>query len=105
MAEAATCLGFQDPKYPWDFMIKITTSNRPYDESKINIAALNTGADYEKFRACLSAHESLEKVNQQVKAGKTLGVTAKPTVIIGGQVFAASVPEEQVLSAIKQLIE
>ncbi len=88
-AEAALCIESQNPDSFWTFLDKIIQTNEKPDslEESINIAAKESGVDYDKFRSCFLQREFEEKVNNHLLYAKKMGVTAAPLLILQGTVL------------------
>ncbi len=83
-AQAANCAGRR--QLFWRFHDRIFTERTAFTASTISAALQSIGADGPEFRTCLASDETKNEVARDVKAGRALGVSGTPTLLIGSRV-------------------
>jgi protein-disulfide isomerase len=88
-ATYAQCVYEQDPDSFWRFVDgvfasqeSITTANA---NAKLEEIGASAGADTAKASACAQQPETVQKIQQSVDLGRTVGVTGTPTLYVNGR--------------------
>jgi protein-disulfide isomerase len=66
-------------------------------------AAAHSGvADATRFRECLTSDGSRRRVSEDIRAGRSVGVDATPTVIIGDQLVVGDLAEKDLIALVRK---
>lgn len=104
LSEAALCVHSQGEKHFRKFA-EIYANNPPgIDESALESAAKNSGADVEAYKKCFLARDHQNVLNQQLDFASKAGVTSMPTVIIDGEPLEGSMSAEDVRAIIQRKV-
>lgn len=80
-AEAARCAGDQG-KY-WEMHDRLFASQQALGEARLLEHGLAIGLAPEPFQACLKSGKHADEVRQDMAAGRRLGITGTPTLLLG----------------------
>jgi protein-disulfide isomerase len=90
LARAAICAEEQGKLPPMDdALFRNQEAKRPVEE----IAAV-VGLDLARFRRCLGAPETEMRLRSDIDAAVRVGLTATPTYVVGGRIYAGQLPVE-----------
>ena len=98
-AEAAICANEQDKFWQMHDMMFKNQDKLGIDDLKANATSL--GLDAAKFNECLDSGKNKKVVDEDMAAGKKLGVTGTPAFFINGTMLSGAQPIE----AFKELID
>lgn len=65
-------------------------------------AAASLDVNVEKFRACMSAESSLNRLQQEIAFGRQLGVSGTPTIFVNGRMIVGAPPAWSLLELIEE---
>lgn len=102
MAEAAHCANDQG-KF-WDYQDLLFSSEKTPDSQQLIEYAKILGLDDEKFRNCMGNRKYQSKVENNVKNGKEMGISAIPTFIINGKMILGVPSPEKFEKIIKKAL-
>ncbi|MGA8185360.1 MAG: thioredoxin domain-containing protein [Terriglobia bacterium] len=80
-AEAARCA--QDQGKFWEMHDRLFGNQKSLDEKGLEASARALGLDTQQFQQCLTSGKYKKEVQDEVEAGKKLGVTGTPTFFLG----------------------
>lgn len=80
-AEAARCA--QDQGKFWEMHDRLFGNQKALDEKGLEASAKALGLDTQQFQQCLTSGKYKKEIQDEVEAGKKLGVTGTPTFFIG----------------------
>jgi protein-disulfide isomerase len=104
-AEAAKCAGDQG-KF-WEYHDYLFTHQKGENQGAFVARNLKAFArllklDVAKFNACLDSGQKKQAVEDETTAGKNIGVTGTPTIIVNGKVFVGALPFDTFKQAIDE---
>lgn len=102
-AEAALCVKDQSPDAFWTFLGKVMTIESDNAEEKINMAAKDTGVNYDEFRDCFLKREQQQVVDTHLAYANNLGITSAPLMILQGNVLELPLDNKTLTAKIKEL--
>lgn len=101
---AAQCVADQN-KF-WDFHSKLFTVQAEagqgttekvnvgrFSDAKLREYAQGVGADLAKYDACFASPDTLQKVQEQERAARGLGLSGTPSFVINGSPFTSGIPD------------
>ena len=109
-ASAATygqCVYEQDPESFWQFIDGVFAAQESITKDNVNAKleqiSATAGADTAKASACAQQPDAIQKVQQSIDLGRTVGVTGTPTLFVNGRKIPSmtDIPYE----SLKQVID
>ena len=89
-AEAAEC-AFEQGKF-WEYHNILFENQNQITDDLLQIFADKVGLDLEDFSDCLKQRKELERVSNDIKEGKSLGVAGTPSFFINGKLLVGAQP-------------
>jgi protein-disulfide isomerase len=102
-AQAGNCAREQG-KF-WEYHDKLFANQQALQPEFLKRYAAETGLDAATFNACLDTAKYSDRVQQQIGAGTTLGVSATPSVFINGRMLNGAQPYEVFAAVIDEELE
>lgn len=96
-AKAALCAARQG-KF-WEYHAALFANPGTFDQASMAILANDLGLEPTRFNECLTQDATLPLVERTVIEAQALGVTAIPTVFIGGTRYEGALSYDQLLKA------
>lgn len=63
--------------------------------SWLTYAEISEVPDLERFAACVAGGRFMERIDRDLQAGRSAGVQATPTFVVGGRMFSGTLSEEE----------
>lgn len=98
-AEAAGCAEVQG-KF-WQMHDRLFALRGELKSTDLEQAAVQSGLEVEKYRACMRTRDRVKEIEDDLKAGVEAGVRGTPTFFLNGQKIEGVIPKE----AFKKLID
>lgn len=96
-AQAALCAGRQGRF--WEYHARLFEDPGPFDQLSLAVIADGLGLDAASFNDCLAQDATLPLVQRTIDEARALGLTAIPTLFIGGKRHEGAMTYEQLLEA------
>jgi protein-disulfide isomerase len=104
-AEAAECVGrVAGSSAFWSMHDQLFAQGSNLGAVSYTSLATQLGVNPQSFVACMNAHESVGKVNQDVMTGNQSGVNGTPATFINGVLISGAVPYESLRQAVQQAL-
>jgi protein-disulfide isomerase len=103
MAEAAHCANDQG-KF-WQYQDLLFSLKNGFGSKEVKIYARQLGLDEEEFEECISNRHYRSKVEENVKIGREIGVSATPTFIINGKLVSGAISYEKFEALIEEALK
>jgi protein-disulfide isomerase len=92
-AEAAHCAEAQG-KY-WEYQDRVFKAEEKPDRAMLEKYAEQLGLDRSAFEDCLDSGRYRSQVEEDIQAGRNIGMSATPTFIINGKMFSGSLSYDE----------
>jgi protein-disulfide isomerase len=103
MAEAAYCANDQGKFWKYQDLL-FSSENKPGPE-EFKQYAQKIGLDEKKFMQCIEHRKHKFKVEENVKIGREMGISATPTLIINGQMISGALSAEKFEDLIEEALK
>jgi protein-disulfide isomerase len=97
-AEASLC-AFEQGKF-WQMHDAMFKDQQKLSVPELKATAATLGLDADKFNSCLDSGKYASKVQEDIDAGRKVGVSGTPAMFVNGRFINGAVPYEQVSSVI-----
>jgi predicted DsbA family dithiol-disulfide isomerase len=97
-AEAAACADEQGRF--WDYHDKLFQNNRALAKEDLLRYASETGLDAQRFKACFEEHRFKDKVEADLQAARTVGISGTPAFVVNGILLSGAQPAEEFFEVI-----
>ncbi len=93
MAEAAHCA--HDQGKFWQYQDILFSMGKKTGSEELIRCAKNLGLDVAKFKQCIDNQQYRSKVQENIRAGKKIGIASTPTFVINGQMLSGAPSPEK----------
>jgi len=100
-AAAAQCAGRQG-KF-WEYHDQLFLNQSSLGQDLYNRIASSLNLNMEKFSSCLSNHEAVPLIKQNIDEARAIGVDSTPYFVINGQVYSGIISQEELNSLINSV--
>jgi predicted DsbA family dithiol-disulfide isomerase/uncharacterized membrane protein len=103
MAEAAYCANDQGTFWKYQDLL-FSSENKPGPE-EFKQYAQKLGLDEKKFMQCIENRKHRSRVEENVKIGREIGISATPTLIINGEMISGTMSAEKLEELIEEALK
>lgn len=96
LARAAQCAQRQD--LFWEFYRAVFDDERPISALNLERYARRAGVNWARFEACLANSPLEESAKQDIELGRSIGISATPTLVLNGRPLVGAI-EPRILEA------